>query len=70
MLSGVLNLAVLASLLTAVVVELRHRHLVSLTRDDTAPWHVDALKTRFLLEVWAMTGVCLALLVVSTPSLR
>ena len=66
----VLNLAVIASLLTAVVVELRHRQLVAQTRGDTMPWHVDALRTRFLIEVWAMSGVCLLLLAVSQSPLR
>jgi hypothetical protein len=66
----VLNLAVIASLLTAVVVELRHRHLVAQTEGDTMPWHVRAMRTRFLVEVWAMSGVCLLLLAVSQPSLR
>jgi hypothetical protein len=64
----VLNVAVLASLLTAVMVELRHRRLVAGTHadPDTAP----ARRARFLVETWALSGVALLTLVLATPSLR
>ena len=65
-----LNLAVIASLVTALVVELRHRQLVARTAGDTMPWHADALRTRFLVEVWAMSGVCLVLLALTQLSFR
>jgi hypothetical protein len=64
----VLHIAVLASLLTAVMVELRHRRLVAGAEAD--PHTAPARRARFLLETWALSGVALLALVLATPSLR
>jgi hypothetical protein len=66
----VLNAAVLASLLTAVLVELRHRHLVAVVAHEHDPRFARALHTRFLLETWMLTGVCLLVLLVAEGGLH
>ena len=66
----VLNAAVLASLLTAVIVELRHRHLVAVAAHEHDPRITRALRTRFLLETWMLTGVCLLVLLIAEGGFR
>jgi hypothetical protein len=62
---GVLNAAVIASLLTAVLVELRHRHLVAVVAHEHDVRIARVLRTRFLLETWMLTGVCLLVLLIA-----
>ena len=66
----VLNAAVIASLLTAVLVELRHRHLVAVVAHEHDQQITRALRTRFLLETWMLTGVCLLVLIVAEGGFR
>ena len=66
----VLNAAVLASLLTAVLVELRHRHLVAEVAHEHDRVAARARRTRFLLETWMLTGVCLLVLLIAQTGLR
>jgi hypothetical protein len=65
----VLNAAVLASLLTALLVELRHRHLLVVVAHEHDPRLARVLRTRFLLETWMLTGVCLLVLLVAQGGL-
>ena len=62
-----LTAAVLASVLAAVLVELRHRH--HLTAAEVHPEEAGRHRSQFLLETWGLTGVALVLLVVSQPGL-
>jgi hypothetical protein len=57
----VLNLAVIASFLTALLVERRHHQLVVGASHD--PALASVRRTRFLLELWALSGICLFALV-------
>ena len=66
----VLNAAVLASLITAVLVEVRHRHLVADAAHDHDHAAARARRTRFLLETWMLTGVCLLVLLIAQTGLR
>jgi hypothetical protein len=65
---GVLNLAVLASLLAAVVVELRHRSYAVAVQGR--PSDAKERRARFLFETWLLTGACLILLAATQPGLR
>jgi len=66
----VLNAAVLASLITAVLVELRHRHLAAEIAHEHDRLAARARRTRFLLETWMLTGVCLLALLIAQTGLR
>ena len=62
-----LTAAVVASLLAAVLVELRHRRFVA---DVTIqPFAARSRRTQFLLETWAITSPGLVLLALSQPNL-
>ncbi len=62
-----LTAAVVASLLAAVFVELRHRRFVA---DVTMqPQVARPRRTQFLLETWAITSPGLLLLALSQPGL-
>lgn len=63
----VLNLAVIASLLAAVAVELRHRSYVVAV--EVRPLDAKERRTRFLFETWLLTGACLILLAATQPGL-
>jgi hypothetical protein len=65
---GVLNAAVIVSLLTAVLVELRHRRLVA--DIEVAPWAARVCRDRFLLETWVLTGICLLVLAISQTGIH
>ena len=62
-----LTAAVFASLLAAVLVELRHRSFV--VDVSMQPAMARPRRTQFLLETWAITGPGLLLLALSQPSL-
>ena len=64
---GVLNLAVFASLLAAVVVELRHHSYVVAVQ--IRPFDAKERRARFLFETWLLTGACLLLLAATQPGL-
>jgi hypothetical protein len=62
-----LTAAVAASLLAAVLVELRHRRCLADVASD--PFTARPRRTQFLLETWAITSPGLLLLALSGPTL-
>ena len=62
-----LTAAVVASLLAAVLVELRHRSFVAAV--TMQPQLARPRRTQFLLETWAITSPGLLLLALSQPTL-
>jgi hypothetical protein len=66
----VLNAAVVASLLTALFVELRHRQQTVAVAHEHDRVLARARRTRFLLETWMLTGVCLLILVIAQGGLH
>ncbi len=62
-----LTASVVASVLAAVLVELRHRRFLAAAevQPDTAPRR----RAQFLVETWALTGLALLSLVISQPGL-
>ncbi len=65
----VLTAAVAASLLAAVLVELRHRRFVTDVALALDPFTARPRRTQFLLETWAITSPGLLLLALSGPTL-
>jgi hypothetical protein len=63
-----LTAAVIASLVAAVLVELRHRSYTAAV--DAEPFTARSRHTQFLLETWAITSPSLLLLALSQPGLR
>ena len=62
-----LTASVIASVLAAVLVELRHRkYLVAI---EVRPYDVRPRRTQFLLETWAITTPGLVLLALAQPGL-
>jgi hypothetical protein len=62
-----LTAAVIASLVAAVLVELRHRTFVSQVTSN--PYAERSRRTQFLLETWAITSPSLLLLALSQNTL-
>ena len=63
-----LTAAVIAALVAAVLVELRHRTYLAAVEAD--PFTSRSRWTQFLLETWAITSPSLLLLALSQPGLR